>query len=77
MSQLSRKLRTKDITDLERISARGLFKRIERGAFPAPDGNDGRLFWLESAVERWRKESAANPRQMPGRRPRNEPVEAA
>jgi len=74
MSKLSRKLRTKDITDLEGLTSRGLFKRIARGAFPPPDGNDGRLFWLESTVQRWRKESDEKPPRMRGSPVSNEPV---
>jgi predicted DNA-binding transcriptional regulator AlpA len=44
------RLRTGHLLTLLSITSPTLYKRINAGVIPKPDGNDGRPFWLTSTV---------------------------
>jgi predicted DNA-binding transcriptional regulator AlpA len=44
-------LRTGDVLGLVSISHSTLHQRIKDGAFPKPDGNDGRNFWFTATIK--------------------------
>lgn len=66
-NQLARRLRTRQVADLEGVSTRTLYEHVRLGKFPPPDMpaecHGAPSYWYEDTIRRHREERLARTAQ--------------